>query len=737
MTRGFGKKDPINTNTKGPNRKLLWGAYLFLLLVCVVAPTDLVIREMVLESYGYRPEVHFTLYPISFGGIFFLLMGLLNVIRAFRAATQYEYRTQLSYMIGAIMFPFLGGIMDLFPTLPPAGMLGNVIFCLVTSIAVLKHHLLDIRIVARKSLVYLLVSVVISIPYVSLIYLLHYIFEPKLGPWWMHGLIILLLAIILRPLYTWAQQLVDRLFYRDRYDNLRALEQFSQEAQSIMNLEELGSKLVQLVSGALRVSSSCLLLLPEGRNDFVVISSTGLASPPSGVVLQNNSPLTKWLELHGDILSSEQLNVVPQLQGLSLREKSDIEKMGAKFFVPIKRPARDLSGVLVLGQKLSQQTYDSEDKHLLVAISSQMAIVLENARLYSNALQARETLERWLDSMTDCVMIVNRTYTVEFMNRAAIDKLGSRVGENCWDATRKETTCPGCPIQNYARGNKKELHYNQNIGDKEYDIVAASLSNPDGSLSIIEVLRDITERKQMEEREKQLQEELSPSRRLALVGELAAGIAHEVNNPLTGILGFSQRLLRKSTDETTSRDLERIHNEAQRAAKVVRNLLTFARRHEPKKEYSDINESLKKTLELRAYELRTGNIELTVELAPDIPAVMADFDQMQEVFFNIILNAEQAMTKSKGGGKLTINSQKMDGYIRFSLTDDGPGISAKHLDKLFDPFFTTRGGRGGTGLGLSVCHGIVTEHGGKIYAKSKPGKGATFIVELPYAVPVR
>jgi len=189
--------------------------------------------------------------------------------------------------------------------------------------------------------------------------------------------------------------------------------------------------------------------------------------------------------------------------------------------------------------------------------------------------------------------------------------------------------------------------------------------------------------------------------------------------------------LRKSTDETLNRDLERIHNEARRAAKVVQNLLAFARRCEAKKEYSDINEILGRALELRAYELRASNIELAVELASGLPQVMADFQQMQEVFLNIILNAEQAITEANRGGKLSVKTQKVKNYIKIRFTDDGPGIPAEHLGKVFDPFFTTRGGKGGTGLGLSVCHGIVTEHGGWIYAKSKLGKGTAFTVELP------
>jgi two-component system NtrC family sensor kinase len=167
------------------------------------------------------------------------------------------------------------------------------------------------------------------------------------------------------------------------------------------------------------------------------------------------------------------------------------------------------------------------------------------------------------------------------------------------------------------------------------------------------IIEDITERKLAEEREKELQQELYLSRRLVAIGELAAGVAHEINNPLTGILGFSQRLLRKSTDEEVSQDLLMIHDEAQRVAKVVENLLTFARRRESRKQYADINDILQKALELRAYELKTSDIEVVLDLAPSLPKTMADFHQIQEVFLNIILNAEQAMSEANGGGKLS------------------------------------------------------------------------------------
>jgi len=277
------------------------------------------------------------------------------------------------------------------------------------------------------------------------------------------------------------------------------------------------------------------------------------------------------------------------------------------------------------------------------------------------------------------------------------------------------------------------------VGTKVYDnpyyIPAAEFLSRKHSLADLQNWMDkLVKLKEIEEKEKQLQEELNRSRRLASIGELAAGVAHEINNPLTGIIGLSERLLRKSTDEKISRDLGRIHSEARRMAEVVENLLTFARQREPKKQYADVNDILQETLALKTYELKTSNIEVVTNLAPSLPNIIADFPQIQEVFLNIILNAEQAMTEARGGGKLSIKTQQIGDFIRVSFADDGPGIPDEHLDRLFDPFFTTRWEKGGTGLGLSACHSIVTEHGGRIYAESQPGKGAMFIVEFPLMV---
>ena len=237
-------------------------------------------------------------------------------------------------------------------------------------------------------------------------------------------------------------------------------------------------------------------------------------------------------------------------------------------------------------------------------------------------------------------------------------------------------------------------------------------------------IRDISKRKKMEE-------QLIVTDRLASIGELASGVAHELNNPLTGILGFSELLLQKDVPEDVREDLKINNREAQRTAQVVRNLLTFARKHETTKNPVDINKAIKSVLDLRAYEQKVHNIEVVTNFDPDLPEITADLFRLQQVFLNIIINAEYFMVQAHGRGTLTITTEREGDIIRTSFADDGPGIKKEHLRHLFDPFFTTKEVGKGTGLGLSICHGIISEHSGRIYAESEPNKGATFIVELP------
>ncbi len=256
------------------------------------------------------------------------------------------------------------------------------------------------------------------------------------------------------------------------------------------------------------------------------------------------------------------------------------------------------------------------------------------------------------------------------------------------------------------------------------EVLTAAYLSKAGQPEIVGVSRDVTERRRLQER-------LLVTDRLASIGELASGMAHELNNPLTSVIGFSELLLEEKIPEGVRADVQFIHSEAQRTAEIIRNMLTFARKHPAVKQPINLNDVLRKVLELRAYEHKISNIETSLRLADDLPEIQADYFQLQQVFLNIVINAEYFMKEIHGQGALKIVSERADNKVRVSIADDGPGIAPENIGRLFDPFFTTKEVGKGTGLGLSICHGIVMEHGGKIYAESEPGKGATFVVELP------
>ncbi len=244
-------------------------------------------------------------------------------------------------------------------------------------------------------------------------------------------------------------------------------------------------------------------------------------------------------------------------------------------------------------------------------------------------------------------------------------------------------------------------------------------------------LQDITERKRSEAERKELEQKAHLASRLATVGMMAAGIAHEINNPLTGVVGFTQLLMQRELPDDVRTEVEIINESAQRVAGIVRGLLTFARQQKPERRQVDINDIIKTNLNLRAYEMETNKIEVEKHLAPDLPSTMADSSQLQQLFLNILINAETEMKLAHGKGRLSIKTGCKKGMIKVTVEDDGPGIPQENLYRIFDPFFTTREVGQGTGLGLSICHTIVTQHSGRIYADSQPGKGTTFVVELP------
>lgn len=263
--------------------------------------------------------------------------------------------------------------------------------------------------------------------------------------------------------------------------------------------------------------------------------------------------------------------------------------------------------------------------------------------------------------------------------------------------------------------------------------VTAHAETSGSDICIEALVRDVSERKKLEDQARDLQHQLLQAEKLAALGQTISGVAHELNNPLATILTWAERLAQRSLDETTHRGLETILGEAERAARIVRNLLAFARKRHTTRAVVDLNQIVRETLALRSYEQRVTNITLIDALAAGLPHVFADPHQIQQVLLNLIINAEQAMLSANGRGMLILRSwhDMEHESVVLEVADDGLGVPEDVQSKIFDPFFTTKEVGKGTGLGLTVAYAIVEEHGGRISVRSQPGAGASFFVELP------
>ena len=373
-----------------------------------------------------------------------------------------------------------------------------------------------------------------------------------------------------------------------------------------------------------------------------------------------------------------------------------------------------------------------------------MVLRQQVAKFEANIAEAKQQEKRLLDyqslyrtvveNVTDAI-IINVGTTLVFVNNAFLTLHGLDDKSQALGVTLENFILPeDLPLvreRTLARQRGEpvpgvyEYRVRRSDGEERTVQTSATAIIYDGQPAELAVLRDITERKQLEELRHR---EIS---RLATIGQLAAGVAHEINNPLGIILGFAELGLKEASLPKIYQKLEAVVSETQRAGRIVHNLLSLAREQEPLKQCVDLAAILERAIELKSYEFKFSNINVTTQFSPDLPHVPADSFEMTQAVLNILANAQEAMLDANGVGEISICAYRSDNKIRVSIRDNGPGILPEHLNRVFEPFFTTKETGNGIGLGLSLAHATIRHHGGDLWAESEVGNGATIHFELP------
>ena len=465
---------------------------------------------------------------------------------------------------------------------------------------------------------------------------------------------------------------------------------------------------VRAIGELLKPDRLSVVLLDAETNRLAVIYDT------HPVPALTDDPLLQLALRRGPLAFPRDVREEARRRGAELSE-SPASWLGA----PLVAAGRTMGAVSLSSERSG--TFGKAELTLVSAVLAQAAIALENARLVELLSSAKREWEKTVDAISQAICIVDAHGTVRRANRVFADLIQTAV-----------TAIPGRPWIGL-------------LPPPWSDPVARAIADPSGTVEIragdrmllltaipmaeagsaVLVFEDQTDRRR-------LQEQLIQSEKMSAIGQLIAGVAHDLNNPLASVVGFSDFLAEAGEIPPSLQEpLQVIRQEAERAATIVKNLLSFARRQEGERTPMPVRALLDSTLALLRNQLMAHKVEATLEVEPGLPDIEVSANQIKQVFVNIINNACQAIASDAPSGRIWITAKRVHEGVAVSVTDSGPGMPEEIASRAFEPFFPTKPEGAGTGLGLSISQGIVKEHGGRITLETPPGGGATFTVELP------
>jgi PAS domain S-box-containing protein len=457
---------------------------------------------------------------------------------------------------------------------------------------------------------------------------------------------------------------------------------------------------------------------------------------PEGTILDANPALVRMLgyDSKEDLLKREVAEIfVDSAERRILKEQVEHQAMLKGREITLIR--KDGTSIVCLNTAAAVR--DSAGQ--VVRYQGAVMDITERREMERRLHQQQEFARRLVDSFPDLILVIDTASHYTFVSPRCKDVLGYELEEThhmeFGGRTHPEDLPALMSLYSDVIAGKQtfaslEIRVRHKLGDwRRIRFNFSPLADANGKIEgVVLSGRDVTDLKRLEE-------QLIQAEKLAAMGQMLAGVAHELNNPLTAILGVTELLReREGADDPTKRQLELTHRQARRAARIVQNLLEFSRPASPHKKSLDVNGLVERTLQLHEHSLRRNNIEVEFRPQPGLPGVIGDANQLIQVFLNLVTNAEQAIREVRDSGRIQIRLTNNAGRITIAVQDDGVGIRPEALPRIFDPFYTTKRPGGGTGLGLSICMSIIREHGGNIEAETLPAGGTVFTVTLPVAV---
>jgi PAS domain S-box-containing protein len=685
------------------------------------------------------------------------ICALVVLVRAFREITSRTARRQLRWIawgtaLGAGPFAFGYALPWAFGIDPPVALqltavpLGVV--PLTFASAIVRYRLRDVEVIIKRGLAYTAFFAATLALYGAMLKLAGYLFadDHDQHNWVVALLATMIVVMLAQPVKEAVQNALDRVFYRDRFDYRRALVAFARDLNSDLDVVRLSQRLVTRIVETLVLDRMALMLVDERSGGFTSIGDFGFTRGLPGLA-RTSSMMPRLNGGHTVALDD------PIVAARFLAEEVEFWRdAGIFYLIPCVFEGSAIA-VLALGRKETDEPFNSEDLALLTAVAGQVATAIENGRLYRQLHLKAEELGRMrefndniLESLDDGLVVFNAEERIVRWNRALEGFYGftSEAAIGC-----TLTDLFDAPFVEALRAAREEHPYGATLyrvpltsrkggedGSPEADtrlLVNATevpLQAPSGDatavVGTILLIEDITGHVRLEE-------QLQISEKMASIGLLAAGVAHEVNTPLTGISSFTQMLL-EGADPNDPRTvlLEKIERQTFRAAKIVNGLLNLSRPGTSSNDriLVDLNAVVSDVFSLLEHQFEVGKIKVRRELSADPVLVLGIEHQLQQVFLNLFLNARDAMPV---GGWLSVSTRMEDGRAVAEIADTGSGIPSEQLSRIYDPFFTTKTIGRGTGLGLSITYGIVREHDGAIRCDSAVGQGTRFTLTLPPA----